>query len=145
AAGEVVAAGPRSRHRAGDRVMVLGMNAYAELMAAPDLVVYPMPDGLDFATAAALPVQGLTAHHCLTLAGRMAAGARVLVHAAAYSLTPILADRARCAPAIAECAALAAAGELRVIIGARYPLAAAAEAHRAIASRATTGKIVLEP
>jgi NADPH2:quinone reductase len=38
-----------------------------------------------------------------------------------------------------------ARGELRVRIGARFPLAQAADAHRAIESRATTGKIVLIP
>ena len=36
-------------------------------------------------------------------------------------------------------------GTLSVRIGARFPLAAAAEAHRAIESRATTGKVLLEP
>jgi len=34
-------------------------------------------------------------------------------------------------------------GRLRVIIGASYPLAAAADAHRALEGRATTGKVVL--
>lgn len=38
-----------------------------------------------------------------------------------------------------------ARGELRVRIGARFPLAQAAEAHRALESRATTGKVVLIP
>lgn len=36
-----------------------------------------------------------------------------------------------------------AAGELRVRIGARFPLRQAAEAHRALEGRATTGKVVL--
>ena len=36
-------------------------------------------------------------------------------------------------------------GSLRVRIGARLPLADAAEAHRAIESRETTGKTLLEP
>jgi len=38
-----------------------------------------------------------------------------------------------------------AAGTLRVRIGARYPLAQAAEAHRALEGRATTGKVLLVP
>ena len=37
------------------------------------------------------------------------------------------------------------AGELRVRIGATYALAAAAEAHRALEGRATTGKVLLLP
>lgn len=69
--------------KVGDRVMVLGANAYAEQMVARPSQLYPMPDGLDFESAAALPVQGLTAHHCLALMGRMRAGESVLVHAAA--------------------------------------------------------------
>jgi NADPH2:quinone reductase len=73
AAGELVSTGAR--------VMVLGEGAYAELMSAP--TIFPMPDGLGFAEAAALPVQGITAHHCLRLAGRLAPGETVLVHAAA--------------------------------------------------------------
>jgi NADPH2:quinone reductase len=36
-------------------------------------------------------------------------------------------------------------GSLKVRIGATFPLAAAADAHRAIESRATTGKILLLP
>jgi NADPH2:quinone reductase len=38
-----------------------------------------------------------------------------------------------------------AAGTLKVRIGATYPLAKAAEAHRALESRATTGKVLLLP
>jgi len=40
---------------------------------------------------------------------------------------------------------LAADGTLRVSIGARYPLEQAADAHAAIESRATTGKVILLP
>jgi NADPH2:quinone reductase len=38
-----------------------------------------------------------------------------------------------------------AAGELQVRVGATFPLAAAAEAHRALEGRATTGKVLLLP
>jgi NADPH2:quinone reductase len=38
-----------------------------------------------------------------------------------------------------------AAGKLKVRIGARYPLAEAADAHRALESRTTTGKVILLP
>ncbi|XXU60387.1 quinone oxidoreductase [Sorangium sp. So ce1078] len=38
-----------------------------------------------------------------------------------------------------------ARGELTISIGATYPLAEAAEAHRALAGRATTGKVLLVP
>ncbi len=69
--------------KVGDRVMVLGANAYAEKMVARPSQLFAMPDALDFVTAAALPVQGLTAHHCLSLMGRLREGESVLVHAAA--------------------------------------------------------------
>jgi NADPH2:quinone reductase len=36
-------------------------------------------------------------------------------------------------------------GSLQVIIGAEYPLAEAAEAHRALEGRRTTGKVLLRP
>ena len=37
------------------------------------------------------------------------------------------------------------AGELNVTVGARYPLAETAEAHRALEGRQTTGKVLLIP
>lgn len=40
---------------------------------------------------------------------------------------------------------LIAAGELEIRIGARYPLADAADAHAALEGRRTTGKVILEP
>jgi NADPH2:quinone reductase len=84
AAGEVDAVGVGvTGVKVGDRVMVLGANAYAEKMLARPSQLFAMPDALDFARAAALPVQGLTAHHCLGLMGRMSANESVLVHAAA--------------------------------------------------------------
>ena len=61
-----------------------------------------------------------------------------------YYLTPLIPDRARCAPALAECAELAARGELKVIVGHRLRLAEAVEAHRLMEARGTTGKVVLE-
>jgi NADPH2:quinone reductase len=36
-------------------------------------------------------------------------------------------------------------GKLKPHVGGTYPLSAAADAHRAMLSRATTGKIVLDP
>ncbi len=260
-AGEIVALGEgASGFAVGDRVMALGANAYAEQLVCKPTDLYPMPAGISFEDAAALPVQGLTAHHVLALSGRMARGERVLVHAAAggvgtlavqlakargavqvvatagsdeklalarslgadvavsykdeawaarvkeatggagidvllemlggtdalrknlsllapfgrmvvfgaasgdthgqiepvalmaknlsvtgYYLTPLVRRRDLCAPPLAEMAAEVAAGKLRIVIGARYPLADAAEAHRAMEARRTTGKIVLVP
>lgn len=46
---------------------------------------------------------------------------------------------------LAELYALAAEGQLRPVIGTTYPLAEAAQAHRDIRSRATTGKLLIDP
>ncbi len=46
---------------------------------------------------------------------------------------------------LAELFALAGRGELVVTVGERFPLARAAEAHRALEGRGTTGKVVLVP
>lgn len=243
--------------RVGDRVMALGASAYAERMLTPARHVYPIPEGLSFVTAAALPVQGLTAYHLLTLAGRLQRGEKVLVHAAAggvgtlavqlakrmgasfvvgtvgsphkaelvrslgadlvvdyrqddfatrirtdvkqgvdlvlemlggtdsykrslsclaplgrmvvfgaasgerrgtiepiglmhknlsvigYYMTPLLERRDLCAPPLADLASAAAQGELQVIIGKTYKLDDAAEAHRDLAGRTSTGKLIL--
>jgi NADPH2:quinone reductase len=48
-------------------------------------------------------------------------------------------------PALAELAALAAAGELHIPIAATYPLTAVRDAYRALADRKTHGRIVLHP
>lgn len=96
AAGEVLALGEGVTGLAvGDRVMALGENAYAEQMTARADLCYPMPAGLSFTDAAALPVQGLTAHHCLTLHGRMVPGDAVLVHAAAGGVGSLAVQLAR--------------------------------------------------
>jgi NADPH2:quinone reductase len=46
---------------------------------------------------------------------------------------------------LSELYPLAASGELKVTIGGTYPLERAAEAHRALEGRGTTGKLVLVP
>ena len=49
------------------------------------------------------------------------------------------------ADVIAELFTLIAKGSIEVIVGATYPLSRAAEAHRSILARASTGKVVLDP
>jgi NADPH2:quinone reductase len=46
---------------------------------------------------------------------------------------------------LADLFARAARGELRAIVGATYPLAAAAQAHTDMQARRTTGKLLLDP
>jgi len=49
----------------------------------------------------------------------------------------------RIAAAAVELMQYLATGTLQIIVGQTFPLAEAAEAHRAIAARSTTGKVVL--
>jgi NADPH:quinone reductase len=56
--------------------------SYAEQVAADPVLVYALPDAVDFETAAAFPTVGVTAYNLLSLVGRLAGGETVLVHAA---------------------------------------------------------------
>jgi NADPH2:quinone reductase len=68
----------------GDRVVtLLGTGGYAEYAVAPARNLIPLPEGLDFDEAAAIPLQGLTAYHCIKTSGSLKEGESVLVHAAA--------------------------------------------------------------
>jgi len=60
-----------------------------------------------------------------------------------YYLTAVLRDRAACEPAMAELCDHVVAGRLRILRGATLPLARAADAHRLLETRSSTGKIVL--
>jgi putative PIG3 family NAD(P)H quinone oxidoreductase len=84
-AGEVLAVGPRVRRfRPGDRVMgLVGGGAWAEQLTVHEREALPMPEGMDFPDAAALPEVYLTAFDALVLQGGMRTGETVLVHAVA--------------------------------------------------------------
>ena len=83
-AGTVEALGPGVNAPAvGTRVVAMGEGGYAEYAIAPVSAVIPIPDSLDFARAAAFPVQGLTAYQLLRESAHLEHGESVLVHAAA--------------------------------------------------------------
>jgi NADPH2:quinone reductase len=80
----------------GDRVAwsnVLG--AYAELQSVPAEKAVPIPDGVDNATAAAVLLQGLTAHYLATDTYRLAPGDRCLIHAGAGGVGLLLTQIAK--------------------------------------------------
>lgn len=87
-AGTVVGVGPGVHERqVGDRVVaVLDWGSHAQLATAPAADTWAIPEGMDFDTAAAVPVAWGTAHECLFTAGRLEAGHSVLVHAGAGAL-----------------------------------------------------------
>jgi len=82
-AGEVEVLGEGvTRWRPGDRVMgLVGGGAQAEAVVVHEDEALPIPEGLSFAEAAAIPEAFLTAYDALVTRGRLAAGERVLIHA----------------------------------------------------------------
>ena len=69
---------------AGDRVVALNANgSHASRRSVPAMVTWPIPDGLDAARAACIPVAFGTAHECLFTAGGLREGGSALVHAGA--------------------------------------------------------------
>ncbi len=85
AAGVVEALGPGVEGlRPGQRVLALtGGGAYAEAVAARAADVFPIPDAMDFVTAAGFPITYGTAHGALTWRAKMRPGEVLLVHGAA--------------------------------------------------------------
>lgn len=83
--GRVVAVGPATSGVAvGDRVAwTAAPGSYAELVAVRATDLIPVPDDVDDEVAAALPMQGITAHYLVTSTVEVGAGDDVLLHAAA--------------------------------------------------------------
>ncbi|HKC60396.1 MAG TPA: NAD(P)H-quinone oxidoreductase [Myxococcales bacterium] len=81
-AGEVLE--PAAPFQRGDRVMaLLGGGGYAELARVPAAQALPIPEGMSFAEAAAIPEAFLTSWLNLFLLDRLSPGEVVVVHAAA--------------------------------------------------------------
>ena len=84
-AGVVEAVGREVREFAvGDLVAwASAPSSYAELVVVPEVVALRVPDGVGEDVAAALPLQGITAHYLATSTFPVEAGQDVLVHAGA--------------------------------------------------------------
>ncbi|HEY5053675.1 MAG TPA: zinc-binding dehydrogenase, partial [Solirubrobacterales bacterium] len=68
----------------GDKVVALGADgSHAEKRVVPAVMTWPIPDGLDPAVAACIPVALGTAHECLFTAGSLEQGQTALIHAGA--------------------------------------------------------------
>ncbi len=87
AAGTVIEVGASVTNvRVGDRVaygISNGSGSYAELCAVPSWHLYQLPPAIDFQTAAATMLQGMTAHYLTHSTHPLKPGNTVLVHAAA--------------------------------------------------------------
>ncbi|NLY12167.1 MAG: NADPH:quinone oxidoreductase family protein [Gammaproteobacteria bacterium] len=81
ASGVISAVGEKVSHlKVGDRVMALtGWGSCAEQIAVPFYNILPMPDAMDFTTAAAFSMTYGTAMHALTQRGALQAGETLLV------------------------------------------------------------------
>jgi NADPH:quinone reductase len=80
AAGEIAALGSEVRNwRAGDRVMAMLHGGCAQSACAKAALLMPVPAGMSWTDAAALPVSFLTAYDALVLNGRLRSGESVLV------------------------------------------------------------------
>ncbi|WP_146165737.1 SDR family NAD(P)-dependent oxidoreductase [Murinocardiopsis flavida] len=83
-AGVVEAVGPEVEgFSPGDRVLGVTKGAFAPVLDTDHRLLTPIPDGLTFAQAAALPVVFLTAWYGLVDLGHITAGDRVLIHSGA--------------------------------------------------------------
>jgi NADPH:quinone reductase-like Zn-dependent oxidoreductase len=83
-AGRVVAVGAGvERFTPGDDVMGVGIGCFRSYVTAPEAWVVPMPAGMEYADAAALPSAYLTAVYALERVGGLRRGQKVLIHTAA--------------------------------------------------------------
>lgn len=98
AAGIVAAVGAAVTDlKPGDRAAFAGHmgGVYAEYSTAPASRVVPLPESIDFATAAAVLLQGMTAHALVYSACPLHTGDVVLIHAAGSGVGVYLAQMAR--------------------------------------------------
>jgi NADPH:quinone reductase-like Zn-dependent oxidoreductase len=85
--GVVRAVGANVKHfKPGDRVLALSNKTYAELVAVDDSDVTHLPDGVDLADAAAIPLIALTGDQLVRLATNVQKGQVVLVTGALGSV-----------------------------------------------------------
>ncbi len=95
-AGVVVEADARTGFSPGDRVASARLpGAYAEAVAASPDALVPLPDGVSTELAAAVMVQGITAHYLLNSTCDLEAGDWCVVHAAAGGVGLLLTQMAR--------------------------------------------------
>jgi len=81
-AGEIIDTGPGVEgYCDGERVAAMVQGGCAEFVRCNAALAIPLPDTMDWPSAAALPVSYLTAHNALFALGQLPAGGSVLVHA----------------------------------------------------------------
>ena len=92
---EIVGAGVDSV-KPGDHVAYTSApNSYAEYVVVPAGHLVPVPDGVSLTTAAAIMLQGMTAHYLLKSTYPLQAGETTLIHAAAGGVGLLLVQIAK--------------------------------------------------
>ncbi len=96
-AGVVDALGPDvGELNVGDRVAFpQALGAYAEYIVVPAAKLVPVPADIDLQVAAAVLLQGMTAHYLVSSTFPITAGQRVLIHAAAGGVGLLLVQLAK--------------------------------------------------
>jgi len=96
-AGTVETVGPNvTEVKPGDRVAyAMQRGSYAEYAVVPAWQLVKIPDGEDFATAAAAMLQGMTAHYLTHSTYQLKAGDRCLIHAASGGVGLLLVQMAK--------------------------------------------------
>lgn len=121
-AGAVAASAGASPFRPGDRVMgLLGGGGYAERVASPADLVLPVPEGLSFPEAAAVPEVFFTAFDALVRQAGLGLGDAVLIHSAGGGVGTAalqIADLAGASPVVGT----ASAGKLEGLADRGLPL-----------------------
>lgn len=125
-----------TRLRKGDRVMgaLGGLGAYADLVAVDAVNLSPMPDGMSFVAAAALPVAAVAAWQSLNFAGPTHAGQRILIQGAAGGLGGFAVQYAHQAGAVVFATALGTHVDYVRSLGADHVIAYDKEPFEASAS-----------
>lgn len=143
-AGAVAEAAGAPAVRPGDRVMgLLGGGGYAERVTTPADLLLPVPEGLTFAEAAAVPEVFLTAWDALVRQAGLGAGHAVLIHSAGGGVGTAalqIADLAGASPVVGT----ASAGKLEGLSERGLPLDVAVdyreESFREVVADVTDGR-----
>ncbi|EFA78493.1 putative quinone oxidoreductase [Heterostelium album PN500] len=94
--GKVVAVGEQATNlKIGDRVTYFSPNSYAQFTSVPQHNIYVLPDGIDYETAAAYTLQGLTAHYLVRSTFALKSGDTCLIQAGAGGLGQALIQMAK--------------------------------------------------
>ncbi len=99
----------------GTRVVAFCGGGYAEYAIAQANMVIPIPPDIDFAHAAVLPVQGITAYQLLRESARIQPGESVLVHAAAGGVGTLAVQLAKLMGAGTVIGTASSAGKLDLV------------------------------